>query len=211
MKIEQIIFDFDGVIVDSHKVKDKAFYELFSKYGNKIANKSQLYHLKNIGKSRFFKFNYILKNILQEKSTNKRLKILSYQFDKITIKKIIKLRVVPYLLTFLKKNKYKFIYHISTGTPQNLIMKILKKKKLYSYFDKIYGSPSSKIGHIKKIKKNRKKTLFIGDSYEDYLSCKKTKTKFILREHNENKKIFRNKKFLKIRNFKNFEKLIKKI
>jgi len=211
MKVEQIIFDFDGVIVDSHKVKDKAFYELFSGYGNKIAKKTQLYHLKNIGKSRFFKFDYIVKNILKEKSSNQKLKILSYQFDKITINKIIKLKAVPYLLAFLKKNNNKFIYHISTGTPQDLMIKILKKKKLDSYFEKIYGSPSSKISHIKKIKKNRKKTLFIGDSYEDYLSCKKTKTKFVLREHTENKKIFRNKKFLKIKNFKNFEKLIKKI
>tara|TARA_B100000963_G_scaffold354043_1_gene369865 strand:+ start:141 stop:767 length:627 start_codon:yes stop_codon:yes gene_type:complete len=208
MKVEQIIFDFDGVIVDSHKVKDRAFYELFFKYGSKIAKKTQSYHLKNIGKSRFFKFNYILKEILKQKSSKKKLKILSNQFNKITIKKIIKLKTVPHLLTFLKNNN-DLIFHISTGTPQDIIIKILKKKKLYSYFEKICGSPSLKINHIKKIKKNRKKTLFVGDSYEDYLSCKKTKTPFILREHNENKKIFKNKKILKIKNFKNFEKFIK--
>ena len=209
MKVEQIIFDFDGVIVDSHKIKDRGFYELFSKYGKKIAKKIQLYHLNNIGKSRFLKFNYILKNILKQKPSKKKIKMLSNQFDKITIKKIIKLKTVPHLLTFLKNNNNELIYHISTGTPQDLIIKILKKKNLFSYFEKICGSPSPKINHIKEIKKNRKKTLFIGDSYEDYLSCKKTKTPFILREHNENKKIFENKKFFKIKNFKNFKKFIK--
>ena len=60
------------------------------------------------------------------------------------------------------------------------------------------------IQHINQIKKNKKKTIFIGDSYEDFISCKKTKVKFILKEHKENKKTFINKRVIKIKNFRNF-------
>ena len=35
MKIKQIIFDFDGVIINSHKIKTKAFF-IYSKIMEKI-------------------------------------------------------------------------------------------------------------------------------------------------------------------------------
>ena len=33
-----IIFDFDGVIINSHKIKTKAFFLTFKSYGKTIAN-----------------------------------------------------------------------------------------------------------------------------------------------------------------------------
>ena len=41
-----IIFDFDGVIINSHKVKTKAFYQIFRFYGEAIALKAKRYHEK---------------------------------------------------------------------------------------------------------------------------------------------------------------------
>ena len=61
MKFDQIIFDFDGVILNSHKIKTQAFYQLFKNYGKKIAIKSKNYHINNAGVSRYIKFKYILK------------------------------------------------------------------------------------------------------------------------------------------------------
>ena len=202
---KQIIFDFDGVIVDSHKVKNRAYYELFSKYGKKTSKKILSYHLQNEGKSRYIKFRYIIEKILNEKVTEKKLKFYSKKFDQITLKKIFKLKVSKSLLNFFKNNKNKFLSYISTGTPQKIINEIVKKKKIYHFFQKVYGSPKKKIEHIKKIKKNKKKTIFIGDSFEDFDSCKKTNTKFILKEHNENKIKFKKFRLFKIKNFKNFD------
>ena len=63
-----IIFDFDGVIINSHKIKTNAFHEIFKDYGNNVAKKSKKYHQKNISKSRYLKFKFIIKNILKKKS-----------------------------------------------------------------------------------------------------------------------------------------------
>ena len=71
MKIKCIIFDFDGVILNSHNVKTDAFEKIFSKYGKSIGKKAKNYHLKNVGKSRYLKFKYILNNVLKYKSTKK--------------------------------------------------------------------------------------------------------------------------------------------
>ena len=54
----QIIFDFDGVILNSHKVKTSAFYYIFKEFGKRKALKAQKYHLKNVGISRIKKFKY---------------------------------------------------------------------------------------------------------------------------------------------------------
>jgi phosphoglycolate phosphatase-like HAD superfamily hydrolase len=208
VKIEQIIFDFDGVILPSHKIKDVAFYELFLSYGKKIALTALNYHKKNIGKSRYIKFYFIIKYLLKEKVTKKKLDSLSKNFNQLTLKKINNLKISKYLLEFFKKEKKNYNFYISTGTPQNIIQQILKNKKISKYFKKVYGSPMNKIQHIKKIKKNKKKTLFIGDSMEDFICCKKTNTNFLLKEHNENKNIFLKKKILKIKNFKNFKNFL---
>ena len=82
MKFDQIIFDFDGVILNSHNIKTQAFYEIFQKYGKKIATKSKNYHTKNAGISRYVKFKHILKYFVKTKISNKEVKSLSLKFKK---------------------------------------------------------------------------------------------------------------------------------
>ena len=67
-----IIFDFDGVIINSHKIKTLAFYNIFKFYGKNIGIKAKRFHLENIGKSRYYKFRFILKNILKSRFTKKK-------------------------------------------------------------------------------------------------------------------------------------------
>ena len=58
-------------------------------------------------------------------------------------------------------------------------------------------------------KRNKKITIFIGDSIEDFYAAKKENIKFLLKINSENKS-FRKKKFelLKINSFKNLDKII---
>ena len=203
-----IIFDFDGVIINSHKVKSHAFYNLFKNYGNNIALKAKRYHENNIGKSRYFKFRFIAKNFLNKKLTKRELLRLDKSFDFFVEKKIKKMMPSKYLLKFLDSKKKLHNFYISTGTPQKKIIKILKDKKLSYFFKKIYGSPTSKITHIKKIKKRDIKILFIGDSFDDYKVAKKTDINFILKLNSENL-LFRNKiNVKKINSFKYLNKYV---
>ena len=115
MKFDKIIFDFDGVILNSHNVKTQAFYDLFKKYGKEIAYKSKNYHLENTGISRFVKFNHILKNFVKKKKNKKLVEKLSKQFSKICLKKIDKLKISKSLLNFFNKNSDKYKLYISTA------------------------------------------------------------------------------------------------
>ena len=69
--IKTIIFDFDGVILDSNHVKEEAFAEIYNEYGNAIRNKVVKYHRNNLGISRYNKFKFIHENYLKKKSITK--------------------------------------------------------------------------------------------------------------------------------------------
>ena len=75
-----IIFDFDGVIINSHKIKSLAFYEVFKKFGKTYAKKALNYHLLNIGKSRYYKFKFILKNIIRLQANSELIKNLDKEY-----------------------------------------------------------------------------------------------------------------------------------
>ena len=204
----QIIFDFDGVIFNSHKIKTNAFYEVFKSYGKKNAIKAKRFHENNIGKSRYFKFKFILKNFLKKKITKKEILKLDENFDLFVKKKMNKMKPPKNLLKFLKSEKKNHNFYISTGTPQNKIIKILKEKKLFFFFKKIYGSPRSKVDHINEIKKKYKDILFVGDSFEDYKASVDTKIDFILKINSENVSLRKKNKTKNIQSFKFLKKYI---
>ena len=79
------------------------------------------------------------------------------------------------------------------------------------YFKKVYGSPRSKIAHIKEIKKNHNKIIFIGDSLEDFKAAKKTGVKFILKLNSENYLLRKRLSFEKINSFKYLNNRLNKI
>jgi histidinol phosphatase-like enzyme len=202
----QVIFDFDGVILNSHIIKAEGFYQIFKIFGKNHAKQAQKYHLSKSGISRYKKFTYIKKNILKNNKIKNNQ--LNKNFKNYSLKKILNLKINEKLLKFLKSNYKKYEFYISTGSPQKEIIYILKKKKLYQFFRKIYGSPSTKIEHIKKIKKKNKKSIFIGDSLDDFKAAKKTSINFLLKIHRQNKKEFGKMNINKILNYDNLEKKI---
>jgi len=170
--IKCLIFDFDGVILDSVNIKTLIFKEMYSHYGTGIANKVEDYHLKNGGMSRFKKFKYFEEVILKKKCSNKKINFLSKEFESKVKHKVIKASYIKGAKRFLNTNYKKYKFFISTGTPQKEIVEILKEKKIKHLFKGIYGSPESKKNHIKKIIKKysfkKEDILFLGDSRNDY-------------------------------------------
>ncbi len=60
-----LIFDCDGVVLDSNAVKTRAFYETALEFGQDAAEQLVAYHKANGGVSRFKKFDYFLANIVK--------------------------------------------------------------------------------------------------------------------------------------------------
>ena len=194
MKIpEIIIYDFDGVICDSVNIKTDAFIELYRSYGKEIQSKVRTYHLENGGISRYQKFRFFESQILGKKVTESRINDLADRFSALVKKKVISSKYIPGAIEFISKNKNKRQF-ICTGTPENEILEIIREKRIDTYFERVYGSPSTKTSIIKTIINecniSLDEYLFFGDAMTDYYAAHECKIKFVGVQNNINHSIF---------------------
>lgn len=180
--ITSIIFDFDGVILESVSVKTDAFRTLFSFVPEHVDEIVQ-FHKDNGGMSRYDKFCYIYNTILKQELTQKKFKELSDAFSVIVFDKVIKTPFVPGAQEFLKGNYRRFTLYVVSATPEDELRQIIEKRGLAGYFHGIYGAPVKKTEHIRRIlsetKSRKEDTLFIGDALNDLLAAESSGIRFI--------------------------------
>ena len=66
--VKNILWDFDGVILNSIHVRDKGFIEIFKDFDNEKVDLLLQYHKKNGGLSRYVKIRYFFEKILNKKN-----------------------------------------------------------------------------------------------------------------------------------------------
>tara|TARA_B100001769_G_C22091710_1_gene588796 strand:+ start:847 stop:1512 length:666 start_codon:yes stop_codon:yes gene_type:complete len=171
---KSLIFDCDGVVLNSNKIKTKAFETIFQPFGLDIANKMVQYNIKYGGISRYKKIDYFLENYVknQKKEYIKDLKIdLLKNFSEIVIKKLVKSEVCQNLELLKLKTKNSKWFIVSGGDEKELNY-TFKLKKISSLFNGgIYGSPTSKYEIIENEIKNGniiQPAIYFGDSKLDY-------------------------------------------
>ena len=78
--IKTIFWDFDGVILDSMKIKGDGFTELFHSHNSKDIQKLEKFHYANGGVSRFDKIKYFYRKILNQKISDDEVLKLAKPF-----------------------------------------------------------------------------------------------------------------------------------
>lgn len=181
--IHAVIFDFDGVILNSAHIKTSAFLELFKDYPQH-QEAIREYHIENQGITRYNKFEWIYKQLLH-KPYNKNIKEeLGNKFSSIVFEKIIQADTIPGAIDFLKKLKNIGIpAYVASGTPDNELKKIIEGRKLSTYFKSVYGSNMSKEEAIDRIAKQESvqcpEMIFVGDAITDYKAAQSRGVPFV--------------------------------
>ena len=195
------------MIVHSIEVKTKAFASLYEIYGQKVVKKVVEHHKLNGGMSRTEKFKFYHKNFLNKILNEKEINFLEKTFSKNVVQQVIKAKYLNGVVKYIKYlNKRKMLF-ISTGTPEDEIKIILKEKKIYNYFNGVYGTPNSKVYHINhilnKFKLDSDELIFFGDSSIDFEAANETKVDFVLIENKYNSFLSNIHKGVKILDFRN--------
>lgn len=171
LQYQTFIFDCDGVILNSNKIKTQAFYDVAKVYGHKPAQELKEHHMLNGGISRYRKFEYFLINILKKSLEQQELDRLLLSFSQ-EVKKALLICEVAKNIKELRCKTKNSKWLVVSGGDQEELREVFKKRKLDIYFDGgIFGSPDNKERILENEKNNfniNGKSLFLGDSMYDY-------------------------------------------
>lgn len=189
--IRAIIFDFDGVLLESSEIKTRAFRELFAGYPEKV-EEIVAYHLANMGISRYVKFRHIYRDILRGPLSTAKEAELGERFSRIVLKEILTAPLVRGALEFLAENGERYSLFIVSGTPQEELLGIAGKRGLSGFFREIHGAPGEKgeiVGDIlARYALRGDEAVFVGDGETDRLAAEGNGVHFIARITGENER-----------------------
>ena len=185
-EIRAIIFDFDGVLVESNDEKTEAFKELFSLYPEH--ERAMLdYHIRWFSTSRMDKFRYFVYEMMARPGDENSVADMAEKFSSLVVKRVISCPEVPGASELLAEFSQRVPLYISSATPQDELRNIVRCRGFGSYFRAVYGYPPiPKTEAIESVlsKENAlpQEVLFIGDSVSDYHFAKETGIRFMGRD-----------------------------
>ena len=182
-KYETIIFDCDGVILNSNFQKIEAYRNTAISFGASEQQAQALvdHHVRLTGISRNIKFKYFLSEIMHqevsEEAMSELLKLLNTQ-----VLKLLNECEIAKGLSKLRERTKSSKWMVASGGDQKELNHLFKEKKIDHFFDEgIFGSPASKheIIELQKKKLNFSPALFLGDSLYDIQTAQKYNLDFI--------------------------------
>jgi phosphoglycolate phosphatase-like HAD superfamily hydrolase len=177
-----LVFDCDGVILDSNRIKTEAFAHVAMKFGINAADQLVRFHVQNGGVSRYRKFEYLLVNILHRASDVKVIEDLAKEYGQRVCEQLL-LCPMTQGLHELRNATSHTNWMVVSGGDQAELHYIFDQRGLTPHFNRgIYGSPATKdeildrlilSGHLEM------PALFLGDSRYDHEAAKRAGLDFI--------------------------------
>ena len=182
-EISAVLFDFDGVLVDSTATKTNAFKELFKAYGQDVVDKMVAHHRQHGGISRVEKIKYAHRHFLDGPYSETLAQEHANHYSKLVFEKVVNADWVAGAEAFVQNYHQTIPLFIVSGTPEVELVEIVKKRRIGHYFKEIVGAPVTKSEHIRSLVKKHSLDLgscfFVGDALTDYNAARETGMPFI--------------------------------
>jgi phosphoglycolate phosphatase-like HAD superfamily hydrolase len=177
-----LVFDCDGVLLNSNKVKTQAFYDCALPYGEAAAQSLVDYHVNNGGISRYKKFDYFLRTVLGKSVyDDAELGNLLDTYAHYAKQGLLNCEVAEGLEN-LRKALPEAQWLVVSGGDQAELREVFEQRKLAHYFNGgIFGSPDNKDDILAREAGHniRMPAVFIGDSRYDYEAANRAGLDFI--------------------------------
>jgi HAD superfamily hydrolase (TIGR01549 family) len=182
MKPATLIFDCDGVVLDSNRVKTEAFRYAALPYGAEAAEALVAFHIANGGISRYRKIEYFLTAIVPKFTHGPGRDELLARFATAVKEGLEKCAVAP-CLAELRKKTQGIRWLIVSGGDQAELRTVFARRGLEQMFDGgIFGSPDTKDQILaREIASGNIRTpaLFLGDSKYDLRAAQNAGIEFV--------------------------------
>ena len=181
-----MIFDFDGVILESAEIKTQAFIELFRDVPEQL-DAIVAYHKAHVGMSRYKKFAWVYERLLKRPVSQGMLQELGARFSQLVFDKILRAPFVPGAIETLSACRETGVpAFVISGTPHDELTRIIQARGLERYISEAWGSPTEKPAAIREIRARYgflpNEMLFVGDGLFDYQAAAAEGVPFVARE-----------------------------
>ena len=182
-KYKSIVFDCDGVVLDSNIVKTEAYFRTAKNLGATDIQAQALvdYHIKLGGISRYHKLDWYLREVLQKPVTEAAIQALLDGFSKELEVGLMQCDLAKGLFALREKTDSNWM--ILSGGDQQEIRDLFANRKIAHMFDGgLFGSPDNKDEVLAREKANgnlQYPALFLGDSKYDFEAATRAGLDFI--------------------------------
>lgn len=173
-KLEQyglMVFDCDGVILDSNVIRADAFYHAALPYGERYAEQLRAYHIVHGGVSRYAKFDIFLRDMVGIDVTEARRRELLQRFTDAVKQGLMHCEVAPGLAVLRERTPHAD-WMVVSGADQDELRQVFSARGMADWFNLgIFGSPRNKDAILAEEMPSpgqRGAGIFFGDSRYDH-------------------------------------------
>lgn len=141
--LQAIVFDCDGVLLESVDAKTEAYRTLFAEHPQHL-DAILAYHRAHGGVSRYEKIRHIYRHILHQPLRERELTDLCARFAELSFEKVLAAPLVRGVRQFLRAYHERLALFVASGTPQEELETLLDRRRLRPYFRGVFGSPDTK-------------------------------------------------------------------
>lgn len=189
-----VIFDFDGVIVESEEIKTHAFMSMYREYGPAVVEAAVAHHRANGGISRRKKIRWCHRTQLGIELDQTALDALCHRFSRMVEDEVVACDWVAGAEEVLRTQFQRRLLFIISGTPENELRRIFARRDLDRWFVEVWGSPPGKPEIVADIltrhRLDPRAVLFVGDAMADLRAARANGLRFIGRIANGNRSPF---------------------
>lgn len=177
-----IVFDFDGVILESAGIKTSAFRDIFARYPAEV-DAIVAYHLQNAGMGRIAKLRIIYRDFLKRPLSAEDEERLNQEFAEYVGARVLTCPFVPGVLEFLTWSSARYPLFVASGVPQDELRELVVARDLARFFKEVNGSPRNKVQILNEIRAahgwEARQLLMIGDALTDSRAAAEAGTGFV--------------------------------
>lgn len=175
-----LVFDFDGVLVDSNEMKYQAWLELFPENKNFMREVlAVMYH-----NTRFT----ILRHVFQTQGISgeemeQKIQEYAAKYNAIVQQDILRLGLIPGVYEALKTVSRKCRLYINSGTMEGPLRESVRDLGISHFFAEIFGAPRTKYENLARVMHQEQVSaldvVMIGDGEPDYQAARRYNMYFI--------------------------------
>lgn len=177
-----LVFDFDGTLVDSNPIKQRAFELCFAGFPEQreeiLAYCGGRHHT-----PRGEKFRHVVERILHRPYTEEVAVALHERFEAATTRQIAEAPELPGAAVFLRHVQGRYLTALLSSTPHEILCQILAHRGWAGWFGRVQGAPVNKASWLKAFREQRglkgDHMVFFGDTPEDARAAEEAGCTFI--------------------------------